>query len=376
MIYLDNSATTYPKPTIVYEALDFANKNLAFNAGRGNYKAANAASKIMDEARFEIADFVKVNPKEVAFLSSATEALNLIIFGIDFEDGDCVYITPFEHNAIVRPLYALKEHINIEILILPFDKKTWDPDYKKIEEMFSIKKPRAIFVSQLSNVTGLLIDYEKLFFMSKHYNCITVLDSAQAFGIKNPNLKNVDYCVFAGHKSLYASFGVAGIISCKYKDLKIVKSGGNGSDSLNHMMPASGHERIESGSPNIVAIYSLLESSKWLKNNNVLSHEKYLTKYLFNVLENLEKVLVYKPLDIDKILGIISINVKGYLSDEVASILSEEFDIAVRSGYHCSPFVHDFIGSNTFFKGTVRISLGAFNTIEDINQLIKALKTL
>lgn len=375
MIYLDNSATTFPKPSCVYDALDYANRNLAFNAGRGNYKESNEASKIIDETRSAIAEFVNVDPRQVSFLSSATEALNLIIIGLGLEDGDCVYITPFEHNAIVRPLYNVKKHVDIEIITLPFNRDTWKPDISKIDEMFAIKKPRAIFVSQLSNVTGLLIDYESIFKLGKQYQCATILDSAQSFGIKNPKLTYVDYCVFAGHKSLYASFGIAGIISEKYKELNIVKSGGNGSDSLNHDMPLSGHERLEAGSPNIVAIYGLLQSTKWLKTNDVYLHEKNLTEYLLKSLESLDKVVIYRPISYDNLLGIVSINVEGYSSDEVASILSDEFEISVRSGYHCSPFVHGFIESNRF-KGTVRISLGAFNTKDDIDKLVFALKTL
>lgn len=375
MIYLDNSATTFPKPSCVYDALDYANRNLAFNAGRGNYKESNEASKIIDETRSAIAEFVNVDPRQVSFLSSATEALNLIIIGLGLEDGDCVYITPFEHNAIVRPLYNVKKHVDIEIITIPFNRDTWKPDISKIDEMFAIKKPRAIFVSQLSNVTGLLIDYESIFKLGKQYQCATILDSAQSFGIKNPKLTYVDYCVFAGHKSLYASFGIAGIISEKYKELNIVKSGGNGSDSLNHDMPLSGHERLEAGSPNIVAIYGLLQSTKWLKTNDVYLHEKNLTEYLLKSLESLDKVVIYRPISYDNLLGIVSINVEGYSSDEVASILSDEFEISVRSGYHCSPFVHGFIESNRF-KGTVRISLGAFNTKDDIDKLVFALKTL
>lgn len=375
MIYLDNSATTFPKPSCVYDALDYANRNLAFNAGRGNYKESNEALKIIDETRSAIAEFVNVDPRQVSFLSSATEALNLIIIGLGLEDGDCVYITPFEHNAIVRPLYNVKKHVDIDIITLPFNRETWKPDISKIDEMFAIKKPRAIFVSQLSNVTGLLIDYESIFKLGKQYQCSTILDSAQSFGIKNPKLTYVDYCVFAGHKSLYASFGIAGIISEKYKELNIVKSGGNGSDSLNHDMPLSGHERLEAGSPNIVAIYGLLQSTKWLKTNDVYLHEKNLTEYLLKSLESLDKVVIYRPISYDNLLGIVSINVEGYSSDEVASILSDEFEISVRSGYHCSPFVHGFIESNRF-KGTVRISLGAFNTKDDIDKLVFALKTL
>lgn len=373
MIYLDNSATTYPKPESVYKALDYANRNFAFNAGRGNYKKSSETSELIDDTRNKIGSFVGVNGSKVVFTSSATESLNMIINGLGLDDGDIVYITPFEHNAIVRPLYNVKKNKNITILTLPFDKKTWKPDMAKISEMFSIKRPTVIFCSQVSNVLGLEIDYKNIFECAKQYNATTVLDSAQSFGVSNPVLNNVDFCVFAGHKSLYASFGIAGFIF-KDKILSITKSGGNGSDSLNHDMPISGHERYESGSMNSVAIAGLNESCKWLKNTDLLNHEKKLIAYLIDKLKRNDKVILYLPED-EVTLGILSINVKGYSSDDVANILSDEFDIMVRSGYHCSPFVHDFINSFEF-KGTVRISVGAFNTIEDMDALAKAIETL
>lgn len=375
MIYLDNSATTFPKPKEVYDALDYANRNLAFNAGRGSYHESIESAQIIEECRNKILSFSKNDKRDVAFLSSATEALNIIINGLDLNAGDVVYISPFEHNAIVRPLFNLKKRIGIEIIQIPFDPETWVPNLDKLEEMFSFKKPKAVFLSQISNVIGFILPYQEIFKLGKQYNALTVLDSAQAYGVLNPCLTNVDYCVFAGHKSLYASFGVAGIIGNSFGNLLISKSGGTGSDSLNNYMPETGHERIESGSPNIVAIYGLSKSCDWLKSANVYEHEKVLTDYLIRSLKEIDKAIIYLPEKLDNIFGIISFNIEGYLSEEVATILYDEFGIAVRSGYHCSPFVHEFIGS-TNFKGTVRISLGAFNTREDIDALIFALRTL
>lgn len=375
MIYLDNSATTFPKPEEVYKALDYANRYLAFNSGRGNYKKAQEVSKIIDETREEIASFVGYSGKDVAFLSSATECLNIIISGLNLENNDVVYISPFEHNAIVRPLYEIKNEKNIEIILIPFDKTSWKPDLNKLNEMMSIKKPKAIFVSQISNVTGLMIDYINIFKLGEKYGSLNILDSAQSFGIINPDMKYVDFCVFAGHKSLYASFGVAGIISKKFELLKVTKSGGTGSDSLNHFMPDNGYQRIESGSPNIVAIYGLHESVKWLKKQNIFNEEKKITDYLIKKLKDDNKIVLYVPSDISNILGIVSINIYGYQSFDVGTILSDEFDIAVRTGYHCSPFVHNFIKSEQF-SGTVRISIGAFTSFNDIDKLISSLKTL
>ena len=374
MIYLDNSATTFPKPKELYDALDFANRNLAFNAGRGNYFEANEADKIIEKCRNTISNFAGKETRDVAFLSSATEALNLIINGLDLSAGDVVYVSPFEHNAIIRPLYLLRDNIGIEVIQMPFNKETWDIDLNRLEEMFAIKRPRAIFLSHISNVTGLVLPYQEIFSLSKNYNAITVLDAAQSYGVLNPKLDETDFCVFAGHKSLYASFGVAGIVSNRFGILKVIKSGGTGSDSLNFKMPESGHQRIESGSPNIVAIYGLLNSCEWLKKNNIKEHEEELTSYLLESLKQVKKAIVYRP-EQKETFGIVSFNIEGYLSEEVSSILYDEYKIALRSGYHCSPLVHEFIDSLKF-KGTVRVSVGAFNTKEDIDALIRALKTL
>lgn len=374
MIYFDNSATTYPKPSCVYEALDFANRNLAFNAGRGQYNKAKEASNYILEARKQIASFIDCDYKCVTFLSSATESLNLIIYGLQINDGDNVYISPFEHNAIVRPLYNLQRKIKFNIIILPFNSEDWSVDLIKLKNMFAINSPKAVLISSISNVTGFKLPYEMIFDVAKKFGSVNILDCAQSYGILNVNKKNVDIVVFAGHKTLYASFGIAGFINLNNYNLDVVKSGGNGSDSLSHYMPEKYYEKFESGSPNIVAIYGLIASCKWLKENDVFSKEVELTKYLIEQLKFNKKIKIYAPENAD-LFGIVSINVEGYKPDDVANILSDEYDICTRSGFHCSPFVHEFIGSLSY-SGTVRISLGAFNTIKEIDLLIDALNTL
>ena len=374
MIYLDNAATTYPKPEEVYDALDFAQRNLSFNAGRGTYKKSQDCLLILESFRKEIAAICGGDYRDVAILSSATEALNIIINGIHWRDGMNVYITPFEHNAIVRPLYNIKKSVNINIHVLPFNKTTWEPELVKTENAFALNNPDVIFSSQISNVTGLLIDYSVIFDLAKKYKCITVLDAAQGYGVIDTYTKNIDFIVFAGHKSLYGSFGVGGFINLTDYKLNISKSGGNGSDTLNHDMPQSRHERYESGSPNVPAVYGTLEGIKWLKNNDVRNHEAKLTKYLIDSLESTEKVSVYAPKDKNKIFGIVSIAVDGYTADEVGKILADEFDICIRTGYHCAPLIHEFINS-TINGGTARISISGFNTKEDIDSLISALNT-
>ncbi len=374
MIYLDNAATTYPKPNEVYEALDFAQRNLSFNAGRGSYKQSRDCLLVLEELRKEIASICNGDYRDVVLLSSATEALNIIINGLDLKDGMNVYITPFEHNAIIRPLYNIKKYTKINILVLPFDKETWEPELSKIENMFALNNPDVVFSSQISNVTGLMINYSPIFELAKKFKSKTVLDAAQGYGIIDINTKDTDFIVFAGHKSLYGPFGIGGFVNLSDTCLKITKSGGTGSDTLNHDMPNSKYERYESGSPNVPAAYGVLQGIKWLKNNSVLFNKKTLTKYLIDSLESINKITVYVPKNKEKIFGIVSIAVDGYTADEIGSILADEYDICIRTGFHCAPLIHEFINS-TNNGGTARISLSNFNTTDQIDQLVDALKT-
>lgn len=374
MIYLDNAATTYPKPECVYEALDKANRTLAFNAGRGSYKEAKMVSNMIDETRSLVASLVDGNANQVSFESSATEAMNIIINGLELGKGDTVYISPFEHNAVVRPLYNLKKQKGIKIEILPFNKTTWDIDVIRMNDMFVINKPKACFLTHISNVTGYVLPVGVIFAQTKMYNCINIMDCSQSLGILNPPCENTDFIVFAGHKSLYASFGVAGFINISNTKLLVSKSGGTGSDSLNTNMPENGYQRYESGSLNSVAIAGLHESLIWLKTNNVFNREIALTTKLINSLLNLENVQLYLPHN-KQAIGIVSFNLKGYAADDIGMILAEDFDVCVRTGYHCAPFVHSFIGSLES-HGTVRVGIGAFNQPSDIDYLINSIKAI
>ena len=284
MIYLDNAATTYPKPEQVYIALDKANRN-AFNTGRGSYKCAREASDVKESVREKILQLNNIKNGKVVYTSSATIALNNIIFGINLKENDNVYISPFEHNSIVRPLEELKKRIGINIEILPFNKTTWEPDYEKISDMFALHNPSAIFLSQVSNVTGYLLPYSEIFKLSSKYNSINVLDAAQGYGVVSiDNRDNINYIVFAVHKSLYASFGIAGYIKLRDDILKTNIFGGTGSDTMNPNMPNTIPDGYEAGSPNIVSIYGLNESINWINSVNIFAHEKDLTDYLIDKL--------------------------------------------------------------------------------------------
>lgn len=376
MIYFDNAATTYPKPEIVYKELDNANRN-AFNTGRGSYKVARDQSTIIDNVREKLLKISKMDNSDVIFTSSATQALNSILLNLDFKEGDNIYISPFEHNSVIRVLEVLKKKYNIKIVHIPFDKETWSIDEKKLENLFVLNNPKLIILSHVSNTTGLVLPYNLIFKIGKKYNSINILDSSQALGILNiEGTENIDFIVFAGHKSLYASFGIAGFIKKKLVPLKKFIYGGNGSDTMNPNMPELGYGAYEAGSPNIVGIRALNVSMDWITEKSIYEEEKKITNYLISELAKLNNIKIFIPKDFkNKIFGIVSIGVQGYSSDEVGKILDDEFGICVRTGFHCAPLVHDFIDSMEY-NGTVRISLSYFTTKKEIDELIKALKSL
>ena len=370
MIYFDNAATSYPKPEVVYDAVNKAMKEYSFNAGRGSYEAANKVHLMINETRQKIADLVYVDGNDVVFTSSATESLNNIIYGLNLSKGDNVYVSPFEHNAIIRTLYS----IGIEPILLPFDKETWEFDEQKALSQMIINKPKAVIISHISNVTGFELPYNTIFNLSKKFDAVNVLDSAQGFGIHPIDKKDVDFIVFAGHKSLHAIFGIAGYIRCSKVKLSKYKVGGTGSDSLNLNMPDSFPSGFEAGSPNSVGIYAIYAAIDFLNSAKFDIIEHNLTKYFLEKICDLKNIIVYLPKDYCS-RGIISFNMVGYTADEVGDILANDYNICVRTGYHCAPYIHEFIDSIKY-SGTVRVSFNGFNKYEEIDSLIDALKEL
>lgn len=374
MIYLDNAATTFPKPEEVYRKLDFANRNLAFNAGRGESNESESAAAEIFKAREAISSLIDgCSPNQVVFSSSATDALNKIILGLNLCEGDTVYVSPFEHNAIIRPLHRLaKSWVRVEII--PFNKETWDLDEDLMIQKFALHNPTAVFISHVSNVTGYELPYKRIFDASAKYGSVNVLDCAQSFGII-PVCKdsNISYLVFDGHKSLYGSFGVGGFIAIHDSNLEPVIAGGTGSDSLNPEMPDLLPQRYESGSLNVVAISSLVESCKWIKNSDIGRHERKLSEYTISELRKNEKVKVFLPKGVIS-NGIVSFDVDGYLASDIGIVFNSN-GISIRTGYHCAPLVHRFIGSD-IYGGTARISFGAFNSLEDAKKAILLIRGL
>ena len=376
MIYLDNAATTFPKPECVYDKVNTIQRTIAVNVGRGGYSVASEAMHIVDETRVLMATFVgAVSPECVVFTPSATIAANEIIYGLEWDSYKNVYITPFEHNAIARPLNTISERYGVKVRLLPFDSQTQSIDMVALEQTFALNPPDYVFINHVSNVTGAIIPIRTIAEKAKEYSSVVIVDGSQSIGILPLNLKeiDIDFLIFAGHKNLYSSWGIGGFIANTNYKIHPVLAGGTGSDSLNLKMSNTYPNGFELGSPNIIAIASLNESLKWLNKvgiNCIEEKKNSLTQKLkCGLLE--AGATVYLPSGDAKHTSVVSFNIPGYEPNEVGSILNEDFDIAVRAGFHCAPYIHELIGTlNT--HGTVRVSVGYFNTEADIDALIAA----
>lgn len=375
MIYLDNAATSFPRPEAVCAEMDRVNRTLSVNAGRGGYKAAREASEIIYDTKKKLAELFHCDGKaDVVLTPSVTQAFNQVLNGLDISENTVIYITAYEHNAIARTMESIRQRTGCTVCLIPMEEKTLEIDLKKTEYLFHEKNPDIVISTVISNVTGYMLPVKSLFEMAKQYHAITIADAAQAAGLIDIDLDEIkaDIIGFAGHKTLCGPFGIGGFIIRKDVSLKCILTGGTGSDSLNLSMPQSAPGRYEAGSKNIVAIAGLHAALEWLSTNQHMERIKELTDYLIDGLSKNPDVTVFVA---NQQLGIVSFVVEGYDSGDIGQILDDEFDIAVRTGYHCAPYIHEYL-QDIPYAGTVRVGIGPFNTKEDIDTLIEAVESL
>lgn len=375
MIYLDNAATTFPKPESVYVAMDQMNRK-AVNAGRGAYKSAHEMSVLIADTKQKLRKLIGEDSNTpVIFSPSITIALNQIINGLKFNGGECVYVSPYEHNAVARTIARVQELYQLKVKELPLDNNL-EIDLEKMKYEFSQDRPSCIFCTHVSNVTGYILPVKEIFEEGKKYNSINVLDTAQSLGLVPVRGKelNADIIAFAGHKTLYGPFGIGGFFNLSNVPLLPVVTGGTGTDSLNLHMPEGPEAKYEAASENIVAIAGLNAALGCLNQEALFQHESELTEWLISILSEIKQVTLLVP-PIGKRVGIVSFTVNSLKSDDVGTILDQDFDIAVRTGYHCAPYIHKYLRDENKM-GTVRVSLAQYNTQEDIYSLISAIKEL
>ena len=371
--YFDNAATTFPKPECVYQAMDSFNRNCGVSLGRGQHRLSSQASYIADETRELLLQLFHCSNKEVAFTNTATEALNVILNGIDIPSGANVYISPFEHNAVTRTLHHLRSIKTFNIIQLSVNKENFTYNLNDISSQFNKDKPHCVIVSHASNVIGAIAPINEIFSIAKRYNAITIADMCQTAGLIDTDISSniLDYTVFAGHKTLYGPLGISGFIGNNLSTLRPIIYGGTGIESANQDMPITSPERFEAGSHNTVAIAGLNASLKWMFDTGIdnirkKEHENYAK--LCAILDKYENIKYFKPVNS---VGVVSCLFDGYSSDEIGQVLSENY-IAFRSGLHCAPYAHKFI--STFPAGTVRLSVSYFNTENDFEMIREVLQ--
>ena len=372
--YFDNAATTFPKPECVYEFMDDFYRRCGVNVGRGQHKLASEASSLVQETRDLLLELFHSPSKKVVFTHTATEAINLILLGIQIKDGFNIYVSPFEHNAVTRVLAYLQSVHNIRIETLAVNRKTMQYDFDRIHNQFAENKPNWMIISHASNVCGVVSPIYELCQMSKEFGATNIIDMCQTAGLIDVDLNTdiIDFAVFAGHKTLYSPLGIAGIISSfKIKPNPLIY-GGTGVDSANQELPETIPERYEVASPDILAISGLNASLKWIKSvgiEQIYTKEQENKKRLVELLSEYENISLISTGEAESI-GVVSCVFEGYSSDNIGKILSEH-NVAVRTGLHCAPFAHKFL--DTFPSGTVRFSVSYFNSDEDFDVLKEAL---
>ncbi len=374
MAYFDNAATTFPKPECVYKGMDEFNRTLAMNVNRGQYEQSIKAGQIVSETRKMLLEmFNAESTHNVIFAPSATISLNMVLQGIDFYNIKNVYISPFEHNAVLRPLNYLKDKFDFNVEQLAVDKNKMEYDLEAIKYQFQDKKPDLVVISHASNVCGLIAPLKEIFDLSKKFKSINVADMAQTCGLIDIDLKEVqaDYVIFAGHKTLYSSFGIGGFLMKKGSKLVPVIYGGTGVQSALTKQPDTLPEKFEVGSLNTLAVASLYYSLNWLhglKKGQVREIEEKNRLRLYNLLSKYANIKLYGVSS--NSVGIISCTFEGLAPDNVGNILAEH-GIAVRTGLHCAPNAHYFLG--TAPAGTVRFSVSYFTNDDDFAKLEEAL---
>lgn len=363
IVYLNNAATTFVKPQEVHDFMhDFYSAN-SINVGRGDQGALSAGSKLVEETRQMILDLFGANTNyQTIFTPSATEAINVIMQGQIWKAGDNIYISPFEHNAVYRVVKFLEREKGIKLQFLDVDRSSLCFDIEKIKYQFSQNAPKFVVISHVSNVCGNIAPINKIgklvtMFKDAQY----LIDCAQSAGLLETNIVDclADYMVFAGHKTLYGPLGCSGFVCKKNRIIKPLIYGGTGIDSANEDMPLDMPTRLEAGSQNIMAIAGLNAALKWIKYTGI---ENIRTKEKENY-DQLYKVLMkYNFIHMigvgQNTTSIISCKFDGLSPDNVENILAQK-EVFVRSGLHCSPLAHMFLG--TYPEGMVRFSISYFN---------------
>jgi cysteine desulfurase family protein len=374
MIYLDNAATSFPKPEAVYQTLDrFARSDLA-NPGRAGHKMALAAEHALDDCRHLLNQFFHgEGPERFVFTLNCTDALNMAFKGVLVE-GDHVITTDLEHNSVSRPLRAMELAGRISLTRLKADGDgTIDP--AAIQKAIT-PRTRLIAQTHASNVLGTVQPITEIGRIVRERNLLFLVDAAQTAGVIDIDVQamNIDLLAFPGHKSLMGPTGTGALYVGPRAKVGAWREGGTGGDSSSETQPREFPYFLEGGTPNVLGVAGLATGIKYVTEQGtqrIHAHEMELTQRLWNRLQEISGYEIFGHQDMSRHVGTLSFRSESLPATELGGILDQAFDVAVRPGLHCAPYIHRSLG--TFPDGTVRVSPGPFNTKEDIDHLARAL---
>ena len=374
MIYLDNAATSWPKPESVYQAVNEFLRTKAGNPGRSSHSMAMAASGIVDETRLLVARLINASDKDrVIFTFNCTDSLNIGLKGL-LRPGNHVITSCIEHNSVVRPLKKLEQQ-GLKVVRLSPHSEDGFVSPRDVEKAIT-KKTRLVVMTHASNVTGVVQPIDEYGTIVRRHGLIFMVDAAQTVG-KYPldvQANHIDLLAFSGHKGLFGPPGTGVLYIGERVDLDSLREGGTGSHSEREEQPTDLPDKFESGTVNCVGIAGLGAGLKFILKegmDKILKHEQSLTNQLFEGLSHVPRITVYKVKDRSRQAPVVSFNLEGHTPGEVGAILDQAFDIKVRTGLHCAPVTHRTLG--TFPLGTIRLSPGYFNTAEEIDFTLEAI---
>ncbi|MFN4260978.1 MAG: aminotransferase class V-fold PLP-dependent enzyme [Gemmataceae bacterium] len=377
MIYLDNAATSFPKPERVYQALDrFARMELA-NPGRAGHKMALAAEHALDNARHLLNQLLHgQEPERFVFTLNCTDALNMAFKGV-LRDGDHVITTDLEHNSVSRPLRQMELDGRITLTrIIADGGGTIDPD--AVRHALT-PRTRMIALTHASNVLGTVQPIAEVGAIAGEHDLLFLVDAAQTAGVLPIDIQamHIDLLAFPGHKGLLGPTGTGALYVGPRAQVGAWREGGTGGDSASETQPTQFPYYLEGGTPNVLGVAGLAAGITYLQEQGletIHQHEVRLTERLWQKLDELKTYEVFGHRDPARRVGTLSFRCAALPAAEIGGILDQAFDIAVRPGLHCAPYIHRSLG--TFPEGAVRVSPGPFNTEADIDQLVEALREI
>ena len=375
MIYLDNAATTLHKPQQVIDAVVHAMQSMG-NCARGTHEEALDAARTVYDARVRLASlFGCPRVDHVAFTANSTEALNMAINGL-IDPGDHVISTDLEHNSVLRPLYRLEAEHGAELSFVPAD-KLGNVDYADFERLMK-PNTRAVVCTNASNLTGTVLDIERIAKTAHSHGALVIVDASQTAGCWPIDMKKtgIDVLCFTGHKGLMGPQGTGGICVKEGIEIRPFKVGGSGVQSYSRTHPAEYPTRLEAGTLNGHGIAGLGAAAKFISETgveNIHAKERSLMLRFYEGVTNIEGVTVYGDFTKDK-TAIVALNIRDYESGEVSYELSQGYGIATRPGAHCAPRMHKALG--TVEVGAVRFSFSFYNTEEEIDEAVRAVAEL